>query len=402
MTGPGRANVPRAPLRIVHLAAFYRPHVGGIENYVHYVAQAQAAAGHAVEILTMDTEGVGPRETEGDVVVHRARVTLRYYKGIYSRDFNAQLRDLAAKADILHVHAPFPLGLEAAVRAARRARGRRGSGERPKVVVTYHGEGRATSQPLYAVPRAAYSRWEKRSLSRADQTAFLTESYRASLRMGEALRRSSTVVETGVDTTRFRPLGRGESRALGGVFPILFVGSLHPANRYKGVDVLLRALVLLPEDVVLHVVGRGDLVAEYQALAAKLGLMGRVTFHTDVSDEALPAVVRSARLFVLPSVSGPENGPLVVLEAMASGVPVLATRIPGVREMLRDGELGPLAEPGDAKDLARLIEACRADKKGLAARAKQVRRHVEANHDWALVASRYEDLYRAQLGAAVA
>lgn len=397
MNATGRRLVAAGTLRIVHLAAFYRPHLGGIENYVHYLSQAQAAAGHAVEILTMDTEHVGPRETEGDVVVHRARVGLRYYKGIYSRDFSAQLEDLAAKADILHAHAPFPFGLEVALRAARRARARRGSGHRPKVVVTYHGEGRATRQPLYALPRLAYSRWEKRMLARADQTAFLTDSYRDSLSLGPALRAASTVVETGVDTKRFRPLKRGEDRRLRGVFPVLFLGSLQPANRYKGVDVLLQALTQLPDEVALHVVGRGGLVAEYQALAAKLGLLGRVTFHTDVSDEELPAVVRSAKLFVLASVSGPENGPLVVLEAMASGVPVLATRIPGVREMLRDGELGPLAEPGDAEDLARLIEACRADDKALAATGKKVRAHVEKHHDWSLVAIRYVELYQGLL-----
>ncbi len=389
-------------LRIVHLAAFYRPHVGGIENYVHYLAQAQAKAGHAVEILTMDTERVGPRATEGDVVVHRAPVTLRYYKGLYSRDFSRQLAELAAKVDVFHVHAPFPFGLEAALRAARRARTQRGSGQRPSVIVTFHGEGRATRQPLYALPRAAYSRWEKRMLARADRAVFLTQSYRQSLQLGPKLEAASTVVETGVDTNRFRPLRRGEQRQLDGAFPILFVGSLHPANRYKGVHVLLAALTQVPDEVVLHVVGRGELVAEYKALTAKLGLLGRVTFHTDVSDDDLPTMVRSARLFVLPSVSGPENGPLVVLEAMASGVPVLATRIPGVREMLRDGELGPLAQPGDPEDLARHIEGLQAAHRELSALGKGARKHVEEHHDWSTVAAVYEREYRRVLPAEVA
>ncbi|MGB0652295.1 MAG: glycosyltransferase family 4 protein [Thermoplasmatota archaeon] len=375
---------------IVHVTAFYRPHRGGVENYTANLAAAQAAAGHQVTVVTFNTEGVAEQELQPDgVEVRRVPVTLRYHKGLYGRALRRELRALAADAAVFHVHAPFPLGLETAASVGRKAR--------VPVVATFHGEGRGSSSPLYRILRAGYAWYEKRQLARIDRAVFLTEGYRESLGLPGRLLAASEVIETGVDTARFRPPKDKEAqqpaRATGEAFRLLFVGSLVAANRYKGLHILLAALARLPPDVHLHVIGRGPLVEENQALAAELGVADRVSFRTDVEDDELPAAVRSADLFVLPSISGPENGPLVVLEAMASGVPVLCTRIPGPVEMLRGGELGLLAEPDDAGALARVIEAARTDPERLADLGAKGRAHSVAHHDWSRVAADYLALY---------
>ncbi|NLY01381.1 MAG: glycosyltransferase family 4 protein [Rhodopirellula sp.] len=124
----------------------------------------------------------------------------------------------------------------------------------------------------------------------------------------------------------------------------------------KGIEVLLEALALLRQDgwrVTLRAVGDFETEAyrrEIEQVMERLDLGDAVTwtgFTRDIGSELV-----QMDLFVLPSLFG-EGLPMVVLEAMAAGVPVVATRVEGVPEVIRDGRDGLLAEPGDAHDLAR-------------------------------------------------
>lgn len=126
----------------------------------------------------------------------------------------------------------------------------------------------------------------------------------------------------------------------------------------KGMEVLLEAMALLRDrgDVVrLRAVGPFETV-EYQQkiqrLVARLGLTDAIDWIGFTSD--VPAELAQMDLFVLPSLFG-EGLPMVILEAMACGVPIVATRVEGVPEAVRDGQEGSLAEPNDAYDLARAI-----------------------------------------------
>ena len=128
----------------------------------------------------------------------------------------------------------------------------------------------------------------------------------------------------------------------------------------KGIEVLLDAMALLRRwgmDVHLRAVGTFETpkyAAEIALRVEQLELVDHVTwtgFTSDVTGELL-----KMDLFVLPSLFG-EGLPMAVLESMAAGVPVVATRAPGIPEAIRDGRDGVLAEPGDAEDLARAITA---------------------------------------------
>ena len=119
----------------------------------------------------------------------------------------------------------------------------------------------------------------------------------------------------------------------------------------KGVDILLQALADAPT-LGLDIAGDGAKRAEYEALATQLGVDGAVTFHGLLAKPELAALMRSARLFVLGSRY--ENTPCIVVEALASGLPVVATRVGGVPELL-DETNGVLVEPGEPELLARGI-----------------------------------------------
>lgn len=171
------------------------------------------------------------------------------------------------------------------------------------------------------------------------------------------------VLYGGADVSRFFP-GRDDERA-----GALFVGRLTP---HKGVDRLIQAL---PEDVDLTVAGTaghdtGPPESGYPDLLRRLARGRRVRFAGAVADEEMPELYRRAAVAVLPSVERTCYGRrvpisellgLTVLEAMASGTPVICSRVGGVPEIVRDGDTGLLTEPGDLARLGGLLTAVLGD-----------------------------------------
>ena len=137
-------------------------------------------------------------------------------------------------------------------------------------------------------------------------------------------------------------------------FLLLFVGSMDRAHYFKGVPTFLRALANVPHVAAL-LVGDGDLRENYQRQASELGLDRRVRFAGRVDACDLPAIYRSADALVLPSETRGEAFGVVLLEAMASGKPVIATDLPGVRTVVRNGVDGFLVPPRSPERLARQI-----------------------------------------------
>jgi colanic acid/amylovoran biosynthesis glycosyltransferase len=175
---------------------------------------------------------------------------------------------------------------------------------------------------------------------------------------------SLQLVRTGVDPELFRP--DGASPAPGRV---LTVARLVPG---KGIDVLLEALALLDRRgraAELDVVGDGPDRDRLAARIRALGLERRARLHGAASQERVRELLGGAAAFCLPSFS--EGVPVVLMEAMAAGVPVVATRITGVPELVEDGRSGVLVPPGRADLLAdaleRLLNAPEADRDAMAA-----------------------------------
>ncbi|HEU4758449.1 MAG TPA: glycosyltransferase, partial [Dehalococcoidia bacterium] len=202
-------------------------------------------------------------------------------------------------------------------------------------------------------------------------------------------------VPCGVDTDRFRPLARAGVRRRLGLPPdeplVLFVGRIEPL---KGIDILLRAAAQLEGGFRLLVVG-GDArdagrKAELESLARELGIGRRVTFADAAPHSDLPLYYNAADVCVVPSYY--ESFGLVALEAMACGVPVVASSVGGLRETVRDGQTGYLVpwrcpEPfAERLDLLLGNEPLRRSL-GREARAAVVR------YRWSEVAARVEDIY---------
>src|SRR4029077_3934379 len=130
----------------------------------------------------------------------------------------------------------------------------------------------------------------------------------------------------------------------------------------KGIPVLLEALARLREahpDVELALAGDGPDRAQLEAEAHRLGIADRVRFLGYQSSDHVRSLLQETDVFVLPSFA--EGVPVVLMEAMASGVPLVSTRVAGVSELVEDGVAGFVVPPGDVGALADAIDALLAD-----------------------------------------
>ncbi len=164
---------------------------------------------------------------------------------------------------------------------------------------------------------------------------------------------------------------------------------------YKGLDTLLRAMPFLPASVRLRVVGTGPMLADWQALAADLGVEDRVVFAGEVADDALPAEYHRASLFVLPANARAEAFGTVLLEAMGSGLPCVTTEVgTGTSWVVQDGITGRVVPARDPQALARAIAGILADPALLRQMGQAARARVEAEFTQSLMVDRVMAAYR--------
>lgn len=381
-------------MRILQVTAFYPPSLGGVQFFVQRLSQSLARRGNEVDVLTVNTEGVRSYERCSDTMtLRRCHLDASYHRGLVSTELCRRL--MAAKSyDLYHVHVPFPLGVEMAALASRR--------NGTPLVATHHGQG-IQGDPLYVVVAGSYSVFSRAVSFRAlDRLVFLTQSYADSLWLPQRVRRRVRIVATGADISRFSPTRDGsgvrEQYRLSPEVPlVLFVGSLRAGNDYKGVDHLIRAVPeirrLVPGARVM-IVGGGDLLRQLKEQARQRELNGIVVFTGPMANEKLPEYYAAADLFVLPSIpGGSENSPLVLFEAMASGKPVVASRLPGVCEIVRDGETGLLVPPAEPQKLAVAV-ARLLDDETFRSEAGLTARAAAESHSWDNCARRMEGVYR--------
>jgi glycosyltransferase involved in cell wall biosynthesis len=168
------------------------------------------------------------------------------------------------------------------------------------------------------------------------------------------------VVHCGVDLQAFRRgvSGRPERSAAG--FTISCIGTLHDVKGQRYLIAACERLAAQGHAFVCQFVGDGPDQAELEQLAAEAGITDRVRFLGRLTQEEVREVLDRTDIVVAPSVptrDGRREGiPVALMEAMAFGVPVVASRLSGIPELIEDGESGLLVEPGDAEGLAGAVD----------------------------------------------
>lgn len=368
-------------MRVAQVTSYFEPHIGGVETHVRELARALVDRGVDLTVICADTEGAGPRDRMHDFDVVRVPPRSVFLK----TPAMPGVADVIAKGkfDLVHSHTPPPVASWRAARAARKA----GAPH----VMTFH------CDPEIPLPlggllvdlwRLTYGRTTMR---RTDRVISTTHSYASTSRT--LWNYDTTVIPNGVDTEAFRPEGPGDRRGeLPGVdgFRVLTVGRL---VQHKGLEQLTDAMSLLPAPAHLLIAGEGDLRAAVEARARASPAADRITFLGHVPQKDLPALYRSCDVFALPSVSRLEAFGIVALEAMASGLPVVASDMPGVREIVTDEVEGRLANPLDPLAFATRIDTLLRRPLRRARFGRNGRAKVAAGYTWEAVAGRVLELY---------
>ncbi len=333
--------------RILHVGKYYPPVDGGIESHVHDLVTALSGR-YEVTALVFNTERRTVDEPVEGVRVVRVATLGRVLSTEMAPTFPLwflRLRD----ADLIHLHTPNPLGELACLAAPRSAR----------LVVTYHSD--VVRQKLLGrINRFVLHRVMKR----ADRVIAFTKRYMETSPVISRYADKCAIIPHGIDLTEYASTPGVDARAAGlrrehGPGTALFVGRL---VYYKGVDVLLRALALVP-DLNLIVVGDGPTRESLQSLSRELGVSDRATFLGRVSHEEKVACYHASDFLVLPATHRSEAFGLVQLEAQACGIPVITTDIDsGVPYVTRDGETGIIVPPGDPEALAAAMRGLGGDR----------------------------------------
>lgn len=347
-----------AKKRIAIVSPTFPPYRGGIGAVAETDARQLAALGYAVTAYAPAREGLAAGTRNGFEVRPLAPV-LRYG--------NAALvpgvMRLLSSHDLVVLHYPFFGGAEPLWLAKLLA------SSKGRLVVAYHMDVVGTG--LLAPFFAAHSRLLMPHVLRAAERILVTSTdyARCGALRSMCMRLPSRFRELApaVDVTRFSPgpkpdalLRRHGLKA--GDRVVLMVGGLDRAHYFKGVPTLLAALATRQlADARAVIVGDGDLRPALESMAKAAGLADRVSFAGGVPDKELPSYYRLADVFAFPSIDKSEAFGIVALEAAASGVPVVASDLPGVRTIVRHGENGVLVPPRSASALALALAELLAD-----------------------------------------
>jgi glycosyltransferase involved in cell wall biosynthesis len=349
------------------------PPDGGVARHVVSLVEALPRDRFAVDVACPRDSLTWTRlEGVAGVTLHAIRPHRRRPTPADASSWLTLLR-LVGAADVIHVHSAKAGFLG---RLAAAARGRRRS-----CIHTPHGwsfwaasgaEGRFY---LGLERRAAH--WCRTIV------ALSTDERDVGLRAGVGRSEQYRVIPNGVDLERF-----DNARA---PVPgrILLIGRLAPPKRP---DLAVRALHQLDSRVTnaeLHFVGDGPLRAETERLAAELGLGDRVRFLGARDD--VPQLLAQAACLLL--VSDYEGCPLVVVEAMAAGVPVVAMDVGGVHDLLEPGRTGLVAARGDPAALAMSLQEVLANPARAAELGAAGRREARSQLSIGLMAGRLTELY---------
>jgi phosphatidylinositol alpha-mannosyltransferase len=319
---------------------------GGVKNHILHLAAELRARGHTVRILTPATGKTARRVEYGVYKVGWAaplRVNGSVARISLTPDLNGHIGDLLMRErfDVLHLHEPLASVLPLTVLHSARRSG-------AVVVGTFHAavpRSLTSSPPEWAYASAKpflrhyFRKLDGRIAVSAAALGFIERFFPGDYR----------IIPNGVDVSRFRDaVPRPE--LCDGKPNILFVGR---AEKRKGLKHLLRAVPLVREyhpHARFIIVSDGPLRAGFERYVDRAG-WSDVVFTGRVSDADLPSYYGSADIFVSPATGGESQG-IVLLEALAAGLPIVASNIAGHRTVLTTGEDGVLTPPADHEQLA--------------------------------------------------
>ena len=381
----------RSSIKICRICLKFPPAIGGLENHVYELSREQALMGHEVHVIMPYFATI----VNGPFRIHVIKVggirpmadSPFFGKlSVFARIVIFQLLtipllvrlDSKYNFDVFHVHGDWSLAvLGSFIKLLLKK----------PVFLTIHASmkgglwsrlGRMGIEPFLIV----------------DKIVTVSEEIKKQLSDAGVPASKISVISSGVWLSRFYMVKKYYLKKDNPT--ILFVGRL---RRVKGVRILIEAFRLVLgafSQARLLIVGDGPSKAELEELSSKMGLRKHVKFFGTVPHHHIPKYLSMADVFVLPSIeTSQEKGegrPTALMEAMAAGVPVVASRIGGIPEIVKHGKNGLLVKPGDYAELADTIIKVLSDPL-LASQLGFEASKSATEYDWCKIAKKVCEVY---------
>ncbi len=374
--------------KIAQVVCTYPPYRGGMGQVAFEYTKRLRDRGYNVHVFTTRHNEL----TQDPEYVHRLPSIVQ----IGNAGVMPSLYKRLSGFDLIHLHYPFFGGAEPVVV-------RKALGKDQGLVMTYHMDAVADGFKgmIFRAHRRALLPW---LIGRVDRVLVSSEDYvkTSDIASLPGVLDRTEIHPFGIDLTRFHPGKEPELFSQLGLRPgvpiLLFVGGLDDAHYFKGVPILLEALKqLTSESWQVLIVGNGNLRAGFEETVRLQKMEERIRFVGDVSEEDLARLYRIADIHVFPSTHRAEAFGLVALEAAASGIPTIASNLPGVRTVVQDGSTGLLVTPQSVSELANAVKLLIEQKElrerfGVAARV-----HAEMHFAWDPLITKLEETYRSVL-----
>jgi len=363
-------------MRVAIIVSAFPPNkLGGTEIATYNIAMHLARNGHEVHVITTD-ERMSSICPEWGFYVHRIFHRNIRFVGVVSFWCEIFLRLQRIDPDIVHVQS-FSIGIPAVI--SRKIL------RKPYVVW-----GRGSD--IYT-PWMFKDQISRLVIKNADAVIALTDDMKE--KMVKIYNKHVYVIPNGIDFSKFNNLSREDAKKRLKIKKyetiITFVGTLRDI---KGVEYLVKAIKIIickNKNIMLMLIGDGNEKEKLKTLIEKLNLEKHISFVGKVKNEEIPLYMAISDVFVLPSLS--EGFPNVVLEAMASGLPIIASSVGGVPGIITDGENGFLVEPRNPEQIAKNVFLLLKDSL-LRNKISQNNKEKAKDYSWENVVLQLEEVYR--------
>ncbi len=323
-------------MRIAILVSGFPPdRVGGMEIATYNIAKHLAHNGHSIHIIT---SSYPPHLNESEFTVHP--VSMRGTKIIGPFFDQRKILPIIKEInpDIIHAQGISTSGISGFTAYLIKK----------SLKIPYVVYGRGGDVYPFKVEKILV----KAILNNADSIIALTEHMKREMQKISA--KNILVIPNGIDMARFNDQSPDFSDSLNSKEKkIIFVGNLRPE---KGLNYLIEAVLHISKkdiNIQLLVVGDGPQRESLEKMVTKLNINDKVTFSGKTDTNRVPVYLKNSDVFVLPSLH--EGFPNVLLEAMASGLPVVASDVCGINEIIEDNKNGFLVKPQNSKEIAEKI-----------------------------------------------
>lgn len=353
-----------------------------------------AQRGHHIQVFTFSEDRKDHFDSYEGIDMFAYGSILRYRsEQISHKILFAPLRE---NSDIVHIHSGISMALFAGFLYSMI--------KKKPLVITWHGDSiKETKYNRYTgiVPSLASYFYNKylihKILSHTDIIISVSGSYINESKILDRYRDKIVIIPNGVNFDEFNVFySRNECKNMLKIdtkYMILFIGSLYPL---KGPQILIRAMPKIIkefENIIFILAGEGNIV-EYKKLAKELGVEKFIRFPGYVYSEK-PMYYKACDIFILPSLL--ECFGIVNLEAMLCGVPIVASKVGGVPDIVEDGENGILVPPGDCESLSNAIICLLKDEETRERFGKNSKEKIQ-NYSWEKIAESTEGIYRELCG----